>query len=56
MRLLVDGEGGAPFKGRTLPPWGRVYGRRAQIIRYSASNYGRDRARVEEKIQNQLKQ
>ena len=53
-RVVERGETLPPFKGETLPATGVLHGRRAQVKRYSAANYGRDRAAVERKIHNQL--
>lgn len=50
-KVLANGVNDPPFLGRTLPPWGKQYGRRETIIRRSREKYGTRREIVEERIE-----
>jgi hypothetical protein len=50
VKLLVHGENREPFRGRTLPPQGHIYGRGEKLIRASRERYGTPRHVVEDKI------
>jgi len=49
-KLLIDGQHGEPFSGRTLPALGTRHGRGATILRRSRERYGMKRDVVEDKI------
>ncbi|MCH8140491.1 MAG: TraM recognition domain-containing protein, partial [Proteobacteria bacterium] len=49
-KLLSSGEVGDPFLALTLPPLGKGYGRRDNIVAQSRQRYGRSRKAVEDKI------
>jgi len=55
-KLLVDGQHGEPFMGRTLPLWAKRYGKSRTIKRRSSERYGTHRLTIEEKIERWLKQ
>jgi hypothetical protein len=50
VKLLDHGRHGEPFRGMTLPPRGRFYGRRANLIARSRQRYGTPRKMVEGKL------
>jgi hypothetical protein len=54
-KLLIDGQHGEAFMGRTLPPHGKRFGRRETIIRRSREKYGARRKVVEEKIRRWIR-
>ncbi len=56
VKLLVNGEHGEPFLGKTLRPLGTRYGRRETIIRRSREKYATRRSVVESKIERWLRQ
>jgi hypothetical protein len=49
-KLLVDGQHGEPFTGRTLPACGTRHGRGQTILRRSRERYAMERRIVEDKI------
>jgi hypothetical protein len=50
VRLLSEGEVTQPFAARTLPPFGRKYGKGTNIHRRSDEKYGVPKSVVEDKI------
>jgi hypothetical protein len=55
VRRLTAGSYGEPFRGTTLPPVGRLYGRRDNLIARSRERYGTPRATIEDKIARWMK-
>ncbi len=55
VKLLVAGQSIAPFTGRTLPPLGTRYGKKANLVRRSREKYATPRHLVEAKIQRWMK-
>ena len=53
-RPLIGGSPSPPFRLFCQPPQGILYGRGAELRALSATKYGRDRSRVEAKIQRLL--
>lgn len=54
VKLLIEGDYGNPFIGKTLPSSAWRYGRRENLIRLSREKYGMPRARIEDKIDRWL--
>ncbi|MBI5511436.1 MAG: type IV secretion system DNA-binding domain-containing protein [Deltaproteobacteria bacterium] len=54
LRLAVDGLTTRPFTATTLPPVGEVHGRAELLRRLSRERYGRDRARVDAEVVEDL--
>lgn len=55
-KLLDGGRHGEPFFGKTLPPWGKPYGQKENLIRRSREKYSTKREIVEEKIKRWMNQ
>jgi type IV secretory pathway TraG/TraD family ATPase VirD4 len=55
VKLLDQGSYGNPFRGVTLPPGGRFYGRRDNLIARSRQRFATRRNVVEEKIRRWMK-
>jgi hypothetical protein len=53
-KLLAGGQDVEPFLGRTLPPYGRLSGRRQTIIRRSREKYSTHRTVIEGRIKRWL--
>jgi CxxC-x17-CxxC domain-containing protein len=53
-KLMIDGISGAPFSARTLPPLQVEEDMADKAIRASRERYGRERAKVEEKLSRWL--
>ena len=56
VKLLESGAHGEPFLATTLPPFGRRYGRRENLIRRSREKYGTKRQVVEDKIERWMRE
>ena len=55
VKLLDDGATRAPFRAKTLPPLGRRYGRKENLVARSRERYAAPRAVVEDKITRWMK-
>jgi hypothetical protein len=53
--VLSAGDHAEPFIGKTLPPFGKRYGRAETIIRLSREKYATKREVVEERIRRWLR-
>jgi type IV secretory pathway TraG/TraD family ATPase VirD4 len=56
VKLLDNGRHGEPFRGTTLPPVGRFYGRKDTIISRSRERYATPRKEVEDKLRQWMKE
>ena len=55
VKLLEAGVHAEPFLATTLPPFGRKYGRRENLIRRSREKYGTKRSVVEDKVERWMR-
>jgi hypothetical protein len=56
VKLLDEGKYREPFRAKTLPPAGRLYGRRENLIARSRERYTKPRTVVENKIRRWMEQ
>jgi hypothetical protein len=54
-KILTDGQDTEPFLGRTLPPYGKRYGKRATILRRSRERFSVDRRIIEGRIESWMR-